>query len=148
MANIYDISTLTLPAFIDQVHRKVLGSDSFFSQFENLLGDSGSFPPYNVEKLSEKDYRLTMAVAGFTKDEISVTVHERTLSIVGTKKVETTEEKRTFIHRGIAERSFRRDFQLTDYVIVTDAEIKDGLLVVSLVRELPEAPKAKVIEIK
>lgn len=147
MANFYDISTLTLPDFINQVHRKVLGSDSFLAQFENLVGDSGSFPPYNVEKISEKDYRLTMAVAGFSKDEISVTVNERTLSIVGTKKVDS-EDKRIFIHRGIAERSFRRDFQLTDYVIVTDATIQDGLLVIELVRELPEARKARVIEIR
>jgi molecular chaperone IbpA len=140
------VTTLTLPDFLAQVHRRVLGGDMFLNQFENLAFDNGSFPPYNVEKISDTEYRLTLAIAGFTKEEVQVNVLEGSLSIVGTK-TPVENDTRVFIHRGIAERSFRRDFQLSEYVVVSGAEMKDGILVVDLVRVLPDIRKARTIEI-
>jgi molecular chaperone IbpA len=141
------VTTLTLPDFLAQVHRRVLGGDVFLGQFENLAFDNGSFPPYNVEKVSDTQYRLTLAIAGFSKEEVQLNVIEGNLSVVGTKAA-IEDDTRVFIHRGIAERNFRRDFQLAEYVIVSGAEMKDGILVVNLVRELPEARKSRVVEIR
>jgi molecular chaperone IbpA len=141
------VTTLTLPDFLAQVHRRVLGGDTFLNQFENLAFDNGSFPPYNVEKVSDTQYRLTLAIAGFSKEEVQLNVIEGNLSVVGTKAA-VEEDTRVFIHRGIAERNFRRDFQLAEYVIVSGAEMKDGILVVNLVRELPEARKSRTVEIR
>jgi len=104
-----------------------------------------SYPPYNIEKLSEDAYRITMAVAGFTQDEIDVVLHENNLTVTGKAKEEAKQGE--FLYRGIARRAFERRFQLADHLKVTAANLSNGLLVVDLVREVPEQLKPRKIDI-
>jgi len=104
-----------------------------------------SYPPYNIEKTGEDAYRLTMAVAGFGRDELDITVHENTLIVTG--KGHKDDENGRYLHRGIARRAFERRFSLADHIKVTGASIDNGLLHVDLVREIPEAMKPRTIAI-
>ena len=108
--------------------------------------ENGGYPPYNIERNSDDHYRISMAVAGFSQDELELEVKENILKVSGAKKPDQTE--RHYLHRGIANRGFERVFQLADYVRVASAELKDGLLHVDLVREIPEAMKPRRIEIR
>ena len=103
------------------------------------------YPPYNIEKAGEDAYRISVAVAGFGTDDLEIEVHEGTLTVTGRKGEETGNG--AYLHRGIAGRSFKRSFQLADHVKVVDAHLKDGLLHVDLVREIPEEMKPRRIEI-
>lgn len=106
-----------------------------------------AFPPYNIEKLGEDHYRITMAVAGFAPAELDITAQENTLVVTG-KAAEAAEAgERTFLHRGIAKRAFERRFQLADVIKVTGAGFENGLLHIDLVREVPEHKKPRKIEI-
>ena len=107
--------------------------------------DGDGYPPYNIERLGDNEYRITMAVAGFNKDEFNIEVKESTLVVSGDKKPD--DKERAFLHRGIAARSFERRFQLADYVEVKGAEFKDGLLHIDLQRNLPERMKPRTIAI-
>ncbi len=127
-------------------YRSTVGFDRLF----DLLG-SGSeaeanvYPPYNIERLSENEYRITMAVAGFSQDELKIDVKEQALNVRGEK---TPDDKgREFLHRGIAGRTFERRFQLADHVEVKGAGLKDGLLNIDLVRNVPERLKPRTIAI-
>jgi molecular chaperone IbpA len=111
-------------------------------------GDAPSYPPYNIERVGENEYRISMAVAGFGEADLSLEVKENTLSISGEKLSETDESGMTYLHRGIAARSFERRFQLADHVVVKGASLENGLLHVDLVRELPEAMKPRTIPIE
>ena len=104
-----------------------------------------SYPPYNIEKLDEDNYRITMAVAGFGEDELDVTVKDGTLIVSG--KAESKDAERKFLHRGIARRAFERRLQLADYIQVSGARLENGLLHVDLLREVPEAMKPRQIAI-
>ena len=104
-----------------------------------------AYPPYNIEKTGEDAYRLTMAVAGFSRDEIDVTVHENSLLVTGKAKKE--DENGRYLHRGIARRAFERRFSLADHIKVVGASLDNGMLHVDLVHELPEAMKPRKIEI-
>src|ERR1043166_5276510 len=104
-----------------------------------------SSPPYNIEKVAEDAYRLTMAVAGFSRDEIEMVVQENTLFITG--KAQKEDENGRYLHRGIARRAFERRFSLADHIKVTGASLDNGLLHVDLVREVPEAMKPRQIPI-
>jgi len=106
-----------------------------------------SYPPYNIEKLGDDDYRIVMAVAGFAEDDIEVTVKEGTLVIVG-KKDKAEDKEAKFLHRGIATRGFERRFDLADHIQVTGARLENGLLSIDLVREVPEAMKPRSIKIE
>ena len=122
-----------------------------FDRLADMLGDARAFeapsyPPYNIERLGENDYRITMAVAGFSPDEIEIEVKEQTLKISGAKK-EQIDNGSEFLHRGIATRNFERQFQLADHVKVSEASMEDGLLHVTLKREIPEAMKPRKIKI-
>ena len=108
------------------------------------LDGSASYPPYNIEVTGENAYRLTMAVAGFAADELDITVKENALLVSGKSKKET--DGATFLHRGLAQRSFERRFQLEDHIKVTGASLDNGLLHVELVREIPEAMKPRKSE--
>jgi len=121
--------------------------------FENLnrlvdftRGESDSYPPYNIEKTGDGAYRIQMALAGFTRDEIDVTVQDNMLIIVG-RAGEPEGEQREYLHRGIAKRAFERRFQLADTIKVTGAGYDNGLLNVELVREIPEHKKPRRIAI-
>ena len=106
---------------------------------------SSNWPPYNIETTGENAYRVEIAVAGFKPDELNVEVKENTLTVSGRKAA--NDEGKRYLHRGLAERNFERRFQLADYVFVTDAQLADGLLSISLKRELPEAMKPRQIAI-
>jgi len=123
--------------------------------FENLnrlvdfatRGEGDSFPPYNIEKLADGEYGISMAVAGFSQDEIDVTVQDNVLIVVGRAGEEASQPERQFLHRGIAKRAFERRFQLADTIKVTAASYANGLLNIALVREVPEHKKPRKIEI-
>ena len=130
------------------LYRSTIGFDRLGSLLDTLSsfeGDTPSYPPYNIERVGENDYRISMAVAGFGESDLDIEVKENTLSIRGEKRVE--QENATFLHRGIAARSFERRFELADYVMVKGASLENGLLHVDLVRELPEAMKPRTIQI-
>ena len=104
-----------------------------------------SYPPYNIEKTGDDAYRLTMAVAGFSRDELEITVQESTLVISG--KAQVDDEAGRYLHRGIARRAFDRRFSLADHIKVSGASLDNGLLHVDLVREIPEAAKPRTVKI-
>ena len=133
---------------LSPLYRSTIGFDRIGSLLDTLgsfEGEAPSYPPYNIERVSENAYRISMAVAGFDDSDLDIEVKENTLTIRGEKHVE--QENSTFLHRGIAARSFERRFQLADYVVVKGASLENGLLHVDLVRELPEAMKPRTIEI-
>ncbi|HEX7076263.1 MAG TPA: Hsp20 family protein [Hyphomicrobiaceae bacterium] len=130
------------------LYRSTIGFDRLVQLLDSVSGFSDeavSYPPYNIERTGENEYRITMAVAGFRSDEINVEVKDAALTIRGEKKPE--EKQREYLHRGIAQRSFERRFQLADYVEVTGASLTDGLLHIELVRNLPEQMRPRVIPI-
>ena len=103
------------------------------------------YPPYNIETVGENAYRIEIAAAVFKPEELNIEAKENTLTVQGRKTA--NDDARHFLHRGLAERNFERRFQLADYVVVTGADLADGLLSISLERQLPEALKARRIEI-
>lgn len=129
------------------LYRSSIGFDRLANMVENAShGNSqGGYPPYNIELLDENQYRITMAVAGFTNSELDIQTQANMLVIKGSKGED--EQERSFLYQGIAERNFERRFQLADYVKVTAARIENGLLHVDLEREIPEAMKPRKIEI-
>jgi len=129
------------------LYRSVVGFDRLASLLEAASTETSQagYPPYNIERVDENSYRIEIAVAGFRPEELNVEVKENLLTVQGRKAA--NDEARRYLHRGLAERNFERRFQLADYVIVTDANLADGLLSISLKRELPEALKPRRIEI-
>ena len=129
--------------------RSTIGFDRFNRLFDtvNRLSQSDlAYPPYNIERLGEDRYRITMAVAGFSLDDFEVNQHDNVLVISGTAQPEP--EGVTTLHRGIAGRAFERRFELAEHVEVTGATHADGLLIIDLVHAVPEAMKPRTIEIK
>ena len=137
------------PIDFSPLYRSTVGFDRLFNILDSVPGFEQApptgFPPYNIERLGDNEYRITMAVAGFVQDEIRVDVKEQTLSVTGSKKAEAKE--RRYLHRGIAARSFERRFQLADHVEVKGADLQDGLLHIDLVRNVPERLKPRTIAI-
>jgi len=128
------------------LYRSTVGFDRLAQLMDSVGGlDADGYPPYNIERLGDNEYRITMAVAGFDKDEFKIEVKETALVVSGEKKPDAKE--RVFLHRGIAARSFERRFQLADFVEVKGAEFKDGLLHIDLVRNLPERMKPRTIAV-
>jgi molecular chaperone IbpA len=127
------------------LYRSAIGFDRLASLIESAASNgNGGYPPYNIELLGEHDYRITMAVAGFTQEELEISFQENLLTVKGNKQAESN---RNYLYQGIAERGFERRFQLADYVRVKGADLKNGLLHIELVRELPEAMKPRRIDI-
>ncbi|WP_204113148.1 Hsp20 family protein [Shimia biformata] len=130
------------------LYRSTVGFDQLASMMDRVLSnDAGqsSYPPYNIEKTDDDHYRISIAVAGFSADELSIEVKEHALIVTARKAEDDTE--RTYLHRGIATRAFERRFQLADHVRVTGASHADGMLHIDLEREIPEALKPRRIEI-
>ena len=130
------------------LYRSTVGFDRLFSLLDNMAqGDNTqSYPPYNIERTGDDAYRITMAVAGFSEDEINIEAKQNALTVTAAKADEA-EDSREVLFRGIAARSFERRFQLADYVEVAGAELENGLLHIDLKREIPEAMKPRKIEI-
>ena len=143
MANLL---TLTTPLM-----RQTVGFDRLNSMFEQMVGSANegfdNYPPYNIDKVGESGYRITMAVAGFAMDELNIVLHNGELSVSGAMKEKAAEEGVQALHRGIASRTFQRTFRLADYIQVTNAELKDGLLTIHLLRQVPEEKKPRTIQI-
>lgn len=130
-------------------YRSTVGFDRLFSRLDNLVGqEAKTYPPYNIERTGENEYRISIAVAGFASSDIAIESKENSLTIKGAKAPETEAKSREFLHRGIAERAFELRFQLAEYVEVTGAALENGLLHIELKRELPESKKTRQIAIK
>jgi molecular chaperone IbpA len=128
--------------------RSMIGFDRLSNALETAYRtEPGGYPPYNVEVRGDNDYRITMAVAGFAEQELSLEVNENVLTVSGARAEEEKTDAK-YLYRGIANRSFERKFQLADYVRVVDARLENGLLHVELRREIPEALKPRKIEIR
>ena len=131
------------------LYRSTVGFDRLFNLLDSPMGAaeaaSANWPPYNIEKFGDDHYRITMAVAGFAPDEINLVQQENTLLVEARKHPEP--EGVQVLHRGIANRAFRQTFNLADYVKVSGANLENGLLVIDLVREVPEAMRPRRIEI-
>ena len=127
------------------LYRSTVGFDRLFSMLDGFDAAPG-YPPYNIERTGENDYRITVAVAGFAENELSLEAKENTLTIKGEKQVKQ-DNSGEVLYQGIAGRAFERQFQLADYVQVKGASLENGLLHVDLVREIPEAKKPRQIAI-
>ena len=131
-----------------------VGFDNMFDHFEHMMDDSffsgtmGNFPPYNIVKTGENTYDVELALAGFNKKDIEVEYKENLLTVKSKKQEETKDEDGNVIHRGISKRMFSKSFTIANDVEVKGAELKDGLLKVSMERIIPEHKKAKLIDIK
>lgn len=130
------------------LYRSTVGFDRLARMLDDVSGfEAPAYPPYNIERLDENDYRITMAVAGFSQDDLTINVNGNTLTIAGKKANEPTPSQGQFLHQGIASRAFERRFQLADFMEVRGADLENGLLHVSLKREVPEAMKPRNIAI-
>jgi molecular chaperone IbpA len=132
------------------LYRSTVGFDRLFSMLDQAAGYDGgtpSYPPYNIERTGENDYRISIAVAGFSESDLSIEAKENTLTIRGEKQAKADEKKGEVLYQGIAARAFERVFQLADHVQVKGAALENGLLHVDLVREVPEAMKPRQIKI-
>jgi molecular chaperone IbpA len=128
------------------LYRSVVGFDRLAALLDAAGAETANgYPPYNIERTDENAYRIEIAVAGFKPEELNIEVKEHLLTVQGRKAA--NDEPRRYLHRGLAERNFERRFQLADYVVVTDAQLVDGLLAISLKRELPEQLKPRRVEI-
>ncbi len=127
--------------------RSTVGFDRLFDFLENASrAEQDNYPPFDIEKVSDDSYRITLAVAGFRQNEIDITARQNLLVITG-RKAENRNKDGNFLHMGIATRAFERRFELADFVRVENAELRDGLLSIELVREIPEAMKPRKIEV-
>jgi len=133
-------------------YRSTIGFDQIADILGNLTDEprkSDQFPPYNIEKLDDENYRITIAVAGFNEENLDITKHQNSLTIEG--KIEKSKEqkaKNQYLYKGIAERSFKLQFNIADHVFVKDVHLDKGLLVLNLKREVPEALKPQKIKVK
>lgn len=127
--------------------RNTVGFDRLFDLLENTTRGNGgdNYPPFNIERVSDDAYRITLAVAGFKSADIDITAQQNLLVVQGKKPEEARDGR--MLHVGIAQRGFERRFELADYVRVSAANLEDGLLVIDLIREVPEAMKPKKIAI-
>ncbi|WP_292032409.1 MULTISPECIES: Hsp20 family protein [unclassified Brevundimonas] len=132
------------------LYRSAVGFDRLARQLESAARSSqeNGWPPYNIETTGENAYRIEIAVAGFSPDELNIEAKENQLTVTGKKAAnDDASVQKTYLHRGLAERDFERRFQLADYVVVKGADLSNGLLTIDLQRELPEALKPRRIEI-
>ncbi len=132
------------------LYRTIVGFDRLADMMDSASKQEtvAGYPPYNIEQLGENEYRIELAVAGFSEDDLDVSVQENVLSVTGGRDAHAEPgDERNYLHRGIAERSFERRFHLADHVQVRDAELKHGLLSIRLEREVPETEKPRTIAI-
>lgn len=129
--------------------RTTVGFDRLFDLLENSARQANgeNYPPFNIERLSEDRYRITIAVAGFKRDELEITAQQNLLQVKGRKEEPSETSGATFVHLGIANRGFDRRFELADFVRVESADLADGLLTINLLREIPEAMKPQTVAI-
>ena len=138
------ITNLDFPSF----HRSTIGFDKMFEELNRSFANSQSngYPPYNIVQHNENEFSISLAVAGFSMEDITVTKDKNTLSIEG-KSPKTADEEKNYLHRGVAARSFNREFTLADYVEVDKAELKLGMLNILVKRDVPEELQPRKISI-
>jgi molecular chaperone IbpA len=141
------ITTKNLPAFFDS---RGIGFGRVFDMLNdfNAYGDQPAYPPYNVLETDADHYVIELALAGFTAEDLEITQDRNKLKIVGRKLSDVEESTVKYLHRGISQRAFTREFVLADYVTVEGAEFADGIVSIKLLRELPEEVKPRLIEVK
>ncbi len=135
---------------LSPLYRSFIGSDHLASMIDAAARNEKqtSYPPYNIELVSEDKYRITMAIAGFAQNDVDIVVQENTLVVTGNKpNTDNDSDSKQFLHKGISERNFERKFQLGDHVKVLAADMENGLLSIELERVIPEAKKPRKIEI-
>jgi len=134
------------PADLAQISRALVGFDQIFNQrLQQQV--NGNYPPHNIVKYSDKDYAIEVAVAGFKKEEITVEVDQDQLIVRGTQG-EVVNENKEYLHRGLASRDFEQNWTLAEYMEVKDAEVRDGMLIISIERIIPESLKPRTIKVK
>jgi len=140
MRTAYDFSPL---------YRSMIGFDRMANLIETAMKSEGgeAYPPYDIQKTGENTYRVRLAAAGFSAEELELTAQPNLLIVAGRKNADENSEDRTYLHRGIAGRNFERRFELADYVVVKSADFINGLLSIDLVREVPEALRPRRVEI-
>jgi molecular chaperone IbpA len=133
---------------LDTLSRALIGFDTMFDTMERRFANqvSNNYPPHNIIKTGDNQYEIQVAVTGFNKSEIAVTVENNVLVIKG-ESMTTEYQPEQYLHRGLATRDFAREFPLAEHIEVTGAEITNGMLIVKLVRNIPESAKPKVIDI-
>jgi molecular chaperone IbpA len=144
-----DMTRLDLQPFF----RSTIGFDQIAEMLDNLTDDNrkqNHYPPYNIEKLNEESYRITVAVAGFREEDLDITKHNNLLTIEGkmSKKADSASPDHTFLYKGIAERSFQLQFRIVDHMLVNDVSLENGMLTINMRREIPEALKPQKITIR
>jgi molecular chaperone IbpA len=134
---------------IEAINRALIGFDTMFDQMERRYGNSinNNYPPHNILKTGENQYEIQLAVTGFEKSEISVTVESNVLTVRGESQSPNESTEIVYLHRGLASRDFAREFPLAEHIEISGAEIKNGMLTVKLVRNIPESAKPKIIDI-
>ena len=136
---------------IEAINRALIGFDTMFDQMERRFSNSVSnnYPPHNILKTGENQYEIQIAVTGFEKDEIAVTVESNVLTVKGegAESVRHEQPEIVYLHRGLATRDFVREFPLAEHIEVAGAEIRNGMLIVKLIRNIPESAKPKIIDI-
>jgi molecular chaperone IbpA len=134
---------------IDALNRALIGFDQMFDAMERRYGNSvnNNYPPHNILKTGENQYEIQVAVTGFEKSEISVTVESNVLTVRGESQSSNESTEIVYLHRGLASRDFAREFPLAEHIEVSGAEIKNGMLIVKLIRNIPESEKPRVIDI-
>ena len=133
------------------LYRSAIGFDHLGSLLDSISTNertASTYPPYNIELITDDEYRITMAVAGFSEAEINVEVENNTLTVSSISSEGKSDSERNYLHRGIAERNFKRQFKLADHIKVNGATMENGLLHIDLEREVPEAMKLRQITIK
>ena len=136
-----NITTLTLPDF----HRTMLGFDRLVEDFQSF--NNAGYPPYNVEKSGDDKYQITLALAGFIREDLKIDIEEGTLTVTG-DKVDVESDEIQYLHKGIANRGFTRSWKLAEYVEVIEAKMENGMLYIQLERIVPVEKQPKHIEIK
>jgi len=145
--------TLSLRSFdIPQIHKFGIGFDNLFDDLMRLNAQQSStnYPPYDIVQVNDDEYKISIAVAGFAQDNLSVTKDKNLLIVEGQHQKEIsqdTDNSLIYLHKGISERNFRREFQLADHVEITDAQLELGVLTINLTRQIPEEMKPKTIAI-
>jgi molecular chaperone IbpA len=134
---------------IDALNRALIGFDQMFDAMERRYGNSvnNNYPPHNILKTGENQYEIQIAVTGFEKSEISVSVESNVLTVRGESQATNDNTEIVYLHRGLASRDFAREFPLAEHIEITGAEIKNGMLIIKLIRNIPESEKPRVIDI-
>jgi len=136
---------------IDAINRALIGFDTMFDQMERRYANSvnNNYPPHNILKTGENQYEIQLAVTGFEKSEISVTIESNVLTVrgEGAESIRHEQPEIVYLHRGLASRDFAREFPLAEHIEITGAEIKNGMLIIKLFRNIPESEKPRVIDI-